>query len=75
MIEKRKDARDGRKTHYELTQKGIDLAPVLTEMVLWAAEHEDTQNPVLVKRMKNDRRGFEARIREEWKRRSKEAKR
>lgn len=75
VIEKRKDGRDGRKTHYELTQKGIDLAPVLTELVLWAAEHEKTENPEFVAIMKKDRVGFEARIREEWeKRKSKEAR-
>ena len=68
VIEKRMDARDGRKTNYKLTQKGIDLAPVLTEMVLWAAEHEDTENPELVAMMKKDRKGFEAGIRKEWER-------
>jgi DNA-binding HxlR family transcriptional regulator len=68
VIEKRMDARDGRKTNYKLTQKGIDLAPVLTEMVLWAAEHEHTENPELVAMMKKDRKGFEAGIREEWER-------
>ena len=76
VIEKRMDARDGRKTNYKMTQKGIDLAPVLTEMVLWAAEHEDTENPELVAMMKKDRKGFEAGIREEWERgRGKAAKR
>src|SRR4029077_4703692 len=30
------DPSDGRKLIYSLTQKGQDLAPVLTEMVLWA---------------------------------------
>src|SRR5712692_9348351 len=30
------DSTDGRKLIYLLTRKGIDLAPVLTEMVLWA---------------------------------------
>lgn len=72
VIEKSKDAYDGRKTHYELTQKGIDLAPVLTEMVLWAAEHENTENPRLVALMKKDRKGFETRIREEWEKRRKD---
>ena len=74
VIEKWKDAYDGRKTHYELTQKGIDLAPVLTEMVLWAAEHENTENPRLVALMKKDREGFETRIREEWEKRRKDGK-
>jgi DNA-binding HxlR family transcriptional regulator len=35
-----RDPLDGRKVIYSLTAKGIDLAPVLTEMVLWAAAHE-----------------------------------
>ncbi|MFZ0799565.1 MAG: helix-turn-helix domain-containing protein, partial [Terriglobales bacterium] len=38
------DPSDGRKLIYKLTAKGIDLAPVLTEMVLWAAAHEETGN-------------------------------
>ena len=58
--------KDGRKQIYRLTEKGIDLAPVLTEMVLWAAEHEETENPGLVRMMKKDREGFEAEIRRKW---------
>src|SRR5215469_4472189 len=42
------DPFDGRKLHYHLTAKGLDLAPVLTEMVLWAAAHEGTGNQALV---------------------------
>lgn len=61
------DASDGRKLIYSLTAKGIDLAPVLTEMVLWAAAHEDTGNPGLVKQMREDKRKFLAGIRERWK--------
>src|SRR5712675_1838614 len=37
IITAQRDANDGRKLNYALTVKGIDLAPVLTEMVLWAA--------------------------------------
>ena len=35
-------AEDGRSTHYRLTEKGIALAPVLLEMLLWSARHEQT---------------------------------
>src|SRR5260370_31487986 len=35
------DPSDGRKVIYLLTAKGIDLAPVLTEMVLWAAARSE----------------------------------
>src|ERR1700733_5050107 len=48
------DSSDGRRIIYRLTEKGIDLAPVLTEMVLWAAEHEDTGNQALISLMKKD---------------------
>jgi DNA-binding HxlR family transcriptional regulator len=52
------DPSDGRKLIYSLTEKGIDLAPVLTEMVLWAAAHEDTGNQALVKLMRDDKEKF-----------------
>jgi DNA-binding HxlR family transcriptional regulator len=60
------DPRDGRKLIYSLTRKGIDLAPVLTEMVLWAAEHEDTGNPALVRQMREDKKKFLASVRQRW---------
>jgi DNA-binding HxlR family transcriptional regulator len=66
IIKAERDEKDHRKQNYRLTGKGIDLAPVLTEMVLWAAEHEATENPGLVKIMKKDRKGFEAEIRRRW---------
>jgi DNA-binding HxlR family transcriptional regulator len=66
IIKAEADEKDHRKQNYRLTEKGIDLAPVLTEMVLWAAEHEATENPGLVKIMKKDRKGFEAEIRKRW---------
>ena len=60
------DPSDGRRTIYLLTSKGIDLAPVLTEMVLWAAGHEDTGNQALVRLMKKDKKQFLAAIRQRW---------
>ena len=49
---------DGRKLNYVLTPKGLDLAPVLTEMVLWAAKHETTENQALVRQMQKDKEQF-----------------
>jgi DNA-binding HxlR family transcriptional regulator len=63
IITTRPDPSDGRKLIYLLTPKGIDLAPVLTELVLWAAEHEETHNPELVQLMKADKEKFLADIR------------
>jgi DNA-binding HxlR family transcriptional regulator len=60
------DLTDGRKVLYVLTAKGIDLVPVLTEMVLWAAAHEKTGNQALVQLMKEDKEKFLAGVRQRW---------
>jgi len=66
IIDTKTDPWDGRKVIYRLTPKGIDLAPVLTEMVLWAAAHEDTGNQPLVRLMQRDKAEFLAGVRERW---------
>jgi DNA-binding HxlR family transcriptional regulator len=66
IISAKLDPEDGRKLIYSLTPKGIDLAPVLTEMVLWAAAHEDTGNRALVQEMKKDKQKFLAALRQRW---------
>ena len=66
IITTERDPLDGRKMTYLLTAKGIDLAPVLTEMVLWAASHEDTGNQALVQLMQKDKQQFLAEIRQRW---------
>jgi DNA-binding HxlR family transcriptional regulator len=60
------DPSDGRKQIYLLTRKGIDLAPVMTEMVLWAAAHEETGNQPLVRQMREDKEKFLAGVRQRW---------
>ncbi len=42
------DEADGRRTNYRLTEKGIDLAPVLLDLLIWAARHEETGAPCAV---------------------------
>jgi DNA-binding HxlR family transcriptional regulator len=66
IIATRQDPLDGRKVIYTLTEKGMDLAPVLTEMVLWAAAHEETQNPELIRQIKKDKQKFMAGVRQKW---------
>jgi len=39
---------DGRRLFYRLTEKGIDLAPVLLELLLWSARHNETGAPCAV---------------------------
>jgi DNA-binding HxlR family transcriptional regulator len=66
IINTERDPSDGRKLIYSLTAKGIDLAPVLTEMVLWAGAHEETDNRALVQLMQKDKQRFLATIRQRW---------
>jgi DNA-binding HxlR family transcriptional regulator len=71
IITSEADPSDGRKVIYLLTLKGIDLAPVLMEMVLWAAAHEETGNQPLIRQMRADKEKFLAGVRQSWaKRRS-----
>lgn len=66
IIAAQPDPSDGRKQIYLLTTKGIDLAPVMTEMVLWAAAHEETGNQPLVQMMREDKEKFLAGVRRRW---------
>src|SRR5690348_10108517 len=64
IIATERDDSDGRKVIYSLTAKGIDLAPVLAEMVLWAARHEQTGNQALVREMRSDKETLIASVRQ-----------
>lgn len=67
ILSKSPDASDARRFRYRLTQKGIDLAPALIEIVLWSARYEDTDAPAsTVRAMRNHRDRFVADIRERW---------
>ena len=59
IVEKRPDPNDGRRVLYRLTRKGIDLAPVLVELVVWSATYERTEAPLeLARQMKANREAF-----------------
>ena len=66
IISAERDPADGRKLIYVLTPKGIDLAPVLSEMVLWAGRHEKTENRALIRMMLKDKQKFIEEIRRRW---------
>jgi DNA-binding HxlR family transcriptional regulator len=67
IVEKGNDPTDARRFIYRLSAKGIDLAPVLVELVLWSTRHEDTDAPpALVRAMRADREAFIAGVRERW---------
>lgn len=45
IVEKLPDPEHGSKRIYRLTQKGIDLLPVMLEIIVWSAKH-DPESPV-----------------------------
>jgi len=64
ILHKQRDAADGRRFVYRLTDKGLDLAPVLVELVLWSSTYEDTDAPrATVREMREQRSRFLRRVR------------
>ena len=67
IITREADKRDGRRVNYRLTAKGIDLAPVLLELLIWAARHEQTTVPcVFIEEMGKNREAVLAEVRRRW---------
>jgi DNA-binding HxlR family transcriptional regulator len=61
------DEIDGRKVNYRLTQKGIDLAPVLLELLIWGARHEKTEAPcAVIEKMAEHRQALLSEVRRRW---------
>ncbi len=61
---------DGRRVNYRLTEKGIDLAPVLLELLIWGARHEETGAPcALIVKMEKHREEVIAEVRRRWRER------
>ncbi|MFZ1146141.1 MAG: winged helix-turn-helix transcriptional regulator [Bryobacteraceae bacterium] len=61
------DETDGRRVNYRLTEKGIDLAPVLLELLIWGARHEETGAPcAAIEEMAKNREAVVAEARRRW---------
>ena len=66
IIVKTRDTDDARKLVYRLTTKGLDLAPVLVEMIMWGSRHERTKSPpAVVKAVKSSREKFISALRKQ----------
>jgi DNA-binding HxlR family transcriptional regulator len=64
------EEQDRRRINYRLTEKGIDLAPVLLELLVWGARHEETTAPrALIAKMQKNREQFLAEVRRRWRER------
>ncbi len=62
------DGDDRRRVNYRLTAKGIDLAPVLFELLVWTARHEPTGAPCgFINHIQRNRDRFLAEVRRRWK--------
>ena len=61
------EEKDRRRVRYRLTPKGIDLAPVLLEILIWGARHEETGAPsALISKIENNREQVIAEVRRRW---------
>jgi DNA-binding HxlR family transcriptional regulator len=59
IVTSERSASDARIVTYTPTPKGLDLLPVLVEIVLWSARYEKTAAPAkLIERISKDRGGF-----------------
>jgi DNA-binding HxlR family transcriptional regulator len=67
IITAEKEETDGRKVNYRLTEKGIDLAPMMLDMLIWGSRHEKTGAPCeVIEEMTNRREEVLAETRRRW---------
>jgi len=61
---------DGRRVNYRLTEKGIDLAPTMLELLIWGARNEQTgAHCALITEMEANREKILAEVRRRWRER------
>ena len=70
IIREEPEVSDGRRLNYRLTEKGIDLAPVLLELLIWGARHEIAgASCSLILQMGKNREQILAEVRRRWRER------
>jgi DNA-binding HxlR family transcriptional regulator len=64
------EATDGRRVNYRLTEKGMDLAPVLLDLLIWGARHEQADASCsLILKMEKNREEILAEVQRRWRER------
>lgn len=60
VITKERDSKNGRRFVYRLTEKGVDLLPVLLEIIAWGAKHDlrTAAPPEFIERIRKNRAGL-----------------
>jgi DNA-binding HxlR family transcriptional regulator len=70
VVTSEKDQEDGRRVIYRLTEKGIDLAPVMLELLIWGAQHENTgAPPAVIAELAKNRKAVLEETRRRWRER------
>lgn len=73
IVSAERDAKDARRMIYRLTEKGIDLAPVMLDLLVWAARWEKTAAPCEVMQyMQANRAAVLDEVRRRWRERDPE---
>ena len=67
IIVSKTEKTDRRKLSYRLTEKGVDLAPVLLEILIWGAHHEQTGAPrAFIENLEQNREEILAETKRRW---------
>jgi DNA-binding HxlR family transcriptional regulator len=70
IVHREAAVRDGRSAIYRLTPKGIALGPVLLELLIWGAHHEETDAPcAVIEQMEQNRNNVLAEAYRRWEQR------
>jgi DNA-binding HxlR family transcriptional regulator len=70
IIEEEAEEADRRRVNYRLTEKGIDLAPVLLDLLVWGSRHEEADAPcAIVQKMAANRDQVLTEVRRRWEQR------
>lgn len=72
ILQRDTDETDGRKDIFSITEKGLDLIPIIFEMVLWSSKYDKDSEAkrimALVELIKKDNRKISQKVREKIKR-------
>ena len=70
IITEEAETADRRCVYYRLTEKGIDLAPVLLDLLVWGSRHEEADAPcAIVQKMAANRDQVLTEVRRRWEQR------